>query len=80
MRNGVLPNIKGFSYLQEAVEIGKHKTEKVMEIYKIIALNHNDSAIRVERAIRHAISKIEDFTSLGINIRPTNSEFISLFL
>jgi hypothetical protein len=78
--NGVLPNVKGFQYLQEAIECAKYSGKKITEIYEVIAHNHNETASKVTRAIKYAISKIQDFSGLGITIRPKNSEFISLFI
>ena len=75
---GVTPNLKGFSYICDAVEmISKEGRIKVTYIYDKIARDNNENMMRVERAIRHAISHVNEGTwkSIGgAGLR--NSEFL----
>lgn len=59
---GITPNLKGFDYICEAVEIlstPKERVKIVNGIYADIAKEFNTTNTRVERAIRHAISKMD---------------------
>ena len=73
---GIPSNLKGFTYLQTAYSICKEDRKYLNNItttlYPAIALTHNDTRLRVERAIRHAISKT--------NKNYTNSQFIALLV
>ena len=75
---GVTPNLKGFNYICDAVEmINKEGRLKVTYIYDKIARDNNEKTMRVERAIRHAISHVNEETwkSIGgAGLR--NSEFL----
>ena len=82
----VPPNVKGHKYLREAI-IWKIKNPEnagiTKDIYPIIAKNHGDTVSKVERAMRHAIElackdapKELFVETLGIEIPPTNSEFV----
>ena len=66
LRNHITPNLKGFDYLVNAVvfTIEYKKTNKVYpqvtkEVYSAVAKMFNVSATKVERAIRHIVSKIQ---------------------
>lgn len=63
-------DIKGFEYLNVAIELYK-PTASITGLYKIIADKYNDIPSRVERAMRHAISKT--------NIKMTNGNFIATY-
>lgn len=53
---GVAPNLNGFGYLVEAINIKiEQPEESAMGIYSQIAQNNNTTCSRVERGIRHAI-------------------------
>ena len=78
LKLGVTPNLKGFDYICDAVEmINKEGRLKVTYIYDKIARDNNEKTMRVERAIRHAISHVNEETwkSIGgAGLR--NSEFL----
>lgn len=60
---GVKPNIKGFHYLVDAVEIWMERggcASITKELYPQIAAKHGTTGIRVGRAIRHAIEMAAD--------------------
>lgn len=75
---GIPPNLKGFSYICDAVEkLAKNDGMKMMELYEFISEKDEITPSRVERGIRYAIQKIDlnalnDFPVLGLR----NSEFI----
>lgn len=77
---GIYPNLKGFNYIIRAVEIVKEKgyLKVTKELYPQIAEEYKTTASRVERAIRHVISKIsrKSRKDLGFVKNPTTSEFI----
>lgn len=91
---GIVPNVKGYRYLRDAVLIAMDNMDVMNSItkrlYPMVAENFDTSSSRVERAIRHAIEiatnsgKMENINALfGMKIyakneRPTNSEFIAL--
>lgn len=91
---GIVPNVKGYRYLRDAVLIAMDNMDIMNSItkrlYPMVAENFDTSSSRVERAIRHAIEiatnsgKMENINALfGMKIyakneRPTNSEFIAL--
>lgn len=91
---GVPAHIKGYLYLREGISMVIKDVELLSavtkELYPAIARNHNTTASRVERAIRHAIEvatergKVETIIKLfGHTInngkgKPTNSEFIAM--
>lgn len=59
---GITPNLKGFDYICSAVEIiskSKGKVKLVDGVYVDISKEFNTTASRVERAIRHAFSKVD---------------------
>lgn len=58
---GVAPNLDGFGYLVEAINIKiEQPEERAMHIYSQIAQNNNKTCSKVERGIRHAISRAWD--------------------
>lgn len=77
---GVTPNLKGFDYICRAVEIistSKERTKIVDGLYADIAKEFGTTKTRVERGIRHAISKIDvcawnNYGGSGLK----NSEFL----
>lgn len=69
-------DLVGFRYLVEACSLYPNK---VMEIYKCVSKKFDATSTSVERAIRHYISKIEDFSCLNTRSNGTisNSNFIA---
>ena len=61
-------DIKGFKYLNQAIQLYDPDI-RIMELYDLIASKNNDTVYRVERAIRHAISKTDT--------KMTNGNFIA---
>ena len=70
MANGIPSNISGFKYLTMAIKMYSPGKKFVSEIYKGVAEYYDSTPMRVERCIRHAISK--SYCNL------TNSEYIAL--
>lgn len=91
---GIPAHIKGYHYLRTAIiEASKDNTllnSVTKQLYPCVAVKHDTTSSRVERAIRHAIETAwnrgnsEGFSSIfGYNImscsnKPTNAEFIAL--
>lgn len=62
IKMGVYPNLLGFGYICKAIELinsSKERMKIVDRIYVDIAEEFNSSKSRVERNIRHAISKMD---------------------
>lgn len=58
---GIAPSIKGFYYILDAVEIfTKNPATKSKDILEIIAIRHNATSARVERALRFAFLKMDE--------------------
>lgn len=79
LKMGVYPNINGFHYLIDAV--GNYRYDMpIGKLYHLVALNHNTTHQKVERAIRHARMKAEKSDHYKL-IFPfggvTNAEFIA---
>lgn len=89
---GVPAHLKGYRYLQTAIEMCVHNVNLLdavtKTLYPEIAKEYFTTASRVERAIRHAIevcwqrreasSNLDlDQYFLSNNVKPTNSEFIA---
>lgn len=88
---GIPANIKGFTYIREALLVCIVEPDKVTYVtkclYPELASKFKTTPSRVERAIRHAIERswsIKDGTRmgeyfyLGDRKRPTNSEFLAV--
>lgn len=77
---GVYPNLKGFDYIVRAVEIVKENghIKVTKELYPKIAEEFDTSSSKVERAMRHIVSKISKsrLEDLSFVKSPTTSEFI----
>ena len=59
---GIKPNLKGFSYICDSVEMITDDTvpkHKMMYLYEVVAKKNNTTSTSVERAIRHAITKVD---------------------
>ena len=63
-------DLNGFRYLVEACSLYPDKT---MNIYNSVSKKFDVTPMRVERAIRHYIDKIKDFTCLNTKINETIS-------
>lgn len=89
---GILPNLKGYRYLKEAILAG-YSDKTVLEtvtknLYPAIAAKNQATTDRVERAMRHAINTAwtkcggnNFYSRLGMEDiyagrKPTNSEYI----
>lgn len=91
---GIPAHIKGYHYLRDAILMAIEDMDVLNAITKVlyptVAKNHQTTASRVERAIRHAIEvawsrgKLDTLDNLfGYTVsngkgKPTNSEFIAL--
>lgn len=59
---GIMPNLKGFSYICDSVEMITDDTVpkyKMMYLYEVVAKKNKTTSTSVERAIRHAITKAD---------------------
>lgn len=57
---GITPNLKGFEYICRAINyISVDRTVKMCKVYEFVAADLDTTYQRVERAIRHAISKMD---------------------
>lgn len=89
---GIPSNIKGYTFLMEAIGLYSNKSINrvpIKNIYLEIALKYNSTEARVERSIRHAIELgylrgdlelINDMFGYSIDInknKPTNTQFIA---
>jgi len=74
---GIYPSLDGFDYILSAVTRMRGEGKlRFIELYKKIAVTHDTTESRVERAIRHAI-----FTAWrkdGLDEKYKVSEFLSL--
>ena len=80
LKLGIAPCLKGFWYIRRAIEILIETDMKTptCALYKEIAEENNDEANRVERAIRHAITKVDKKAYEEMGGRGyANSEFVS---
>ena len=91
---GIPANIKGYSYLRDAIMMTIRDSEMMhavtKQLYPEVAKRHKTTSSRVERAIRHAIEvactrgneeffyKLFGYTVSTLKGKPTNSEFIAL--
>ncbi len=66
---GILPNLKGFEFLSKAIYMCQADRRLLHELTKRlyigIAEDFNETAIRVERAMRHAISSLKPHRTIG---------------
>lgn len=80
---GIYPNLKGFDYICEAVEVlqKNNRNMKIVDgVYREVAEKVGARSVNVERGIRHAISKADRTsdsfkTYIGID-DATNSTFL----
>lgn len=93
LKIGITPNLRGFNYIVDAVLLIASDKSKywyvTKELYPKIAEMYNSTPTRIERCIRHAITKSIDHDYgemekiLGVSpyqIKMTNSEFLHLML
>lgn len=86
---GITTNVKGFSYIQVAIEYITKSQEKprMQDVYLAVAKQFNNiPSSRIERAIRHAVGRgIQkgdaklwyQIFKIDTNRKPTNCEFLS---
>ena len=58
---GIKPNLNGFGYICDFIELiidDEERKFKMMYLYSVVAKKNKTTSTSVERAIRHAISKI----------------------
>lgn len=84
LESGVYPNLKGYTFLVDAVKLVKQNPSMsiIKDLYPTIAKLHSTTASKVERAMRHVVStriKLSNYQKIGIEAKPTNSEFIWFF-
>lgn len=84
IENGIYPNLAGFHYLVRAVDIvqRKGKVKLIQGLYTTIAKEFDTSWNRVERAIRHILTKkikIKDYQRIGLYKKPAVGQFIYYF-
>ena len=83
IKYGVTPELKGFKYICDAVEIiSSDNNVKTMELYSMIASMNHDEPDRVERSLRHAIGKMSDegLKELKMTGCRANSKFLYSFV
>lgn len=86
---GITPNLKGYLYLRQAIELGVQDPTVfdgiTKRLYPYIAEKNHTTSTSVERTIRHAIDTVWskgnkelfwNITQTCILERPTNSQFI----
>lgn len=92
LKLGILPNLRGFTYLKDAIIINSKNYEKgnTSELYTLVASKHETSVETVERNCRSAIqgafksgtlTKINELLAVDVmdeGYSLTNSQFISL--
>lgn len=95
IKMGLPPQLLGFSYVQTAIVLLHTSASRInlaKELYPMVAERHNSSYSKVERDIRHAITKLwtEDLTEENLDTiqlilgysplnkyrKPTNLEFL----
>lgn len=90
---GGIPNLSGFAYTVDAVELAINKPETLnamtKDLYPAVAEKNGTTSSRVERAIRHLVEKlylnsdVDDLNRVLGNIaevqkgKPTNGAFIA---
>lgn len=64
---GVSKKLKGYQYLEDAVEIALQNPQMpVMQIYQLLGNQHGRSAVSIERTLRYAIETAYDKTQLNV--------------
>lgn len=92
-RIGMPAGIRGYAYVKTAITYAVEDNNRIYaitkQIYPEVAKQHNSTASRVERAIRHAIERTWSMGSVkravdlygysfrDLEFKPTNSEFIA---
>ena len=80
---GIKPNLNGFGYICDFIELiidDEERKFKMMYLYSFVAKKNKTTSTSVERAIRHAISKINFSASSrdsSIGLRSYPDETIS---
>lgn len=69
---GVKPNIKGFRYLRDAIDIAinndKAKVEMFYDVYDFLANKYNDKVSCICRAMKYAIQTCKDKKMRNLSI------------
>ena len=85
---GIMPKVKGYYYINDAVEIIKERGEEPLlitkDIYPEVAQKYGTSPECVERAIRTSINHawsnnkevIDQIVGYPMRFRPSNKEFL----
>ena len=85
---GIMPKVKGYYYINDAVEIIKQRGEEPLlitkDIYPEVAHKYGTSPECVERAIRTSINNawsnnkeiIDQIVGYPLRFRPSNKEFL----
>ena len=87
---GVMPNVKGYYYITEAVELIRKKLGSPVvvtkDVYPLVAMKYYTSTECVERVIRTTIHNIwvhnkiamDAVAGYPLRFKPTNKEFLFL--
>ena len=78
---GITPNLKGFYYILDAVEVfSENPNIKASDMQEIIAIRHNTESNLVERSLRHAFSKISEYDKVNYfgDVKYSNMGYISI--
>jgi hypothetical protein len=80
---GISPSLKGFQYIIDAVLLYEQDTtQPITNIYVDVASKHKAQPTSVERAIRHAFSKMDRKSEKVIDIfgkyASTNKEYVAI--
>lgn len=84
---GIKPNLNGFGYICDFIELiidDEERKFKMMYLYSVVAKKNKTTSTSVERAIRHAISKINfecwnEHYVYSKRSNLTNAEFLYTF-
>jgi hypothetical protein len=80
---GISPSLKGFQYIIYAVLLYEQDTtQPITNIYVDVASKHKTTHVSVERAMRHAFSKMDRKSEKVIDIfgeyASTNKEYVAI--
>ena len=80
---GISPSLKGFQYIIDAVLLYEQdNNQPITKIYVDVASKHKAQPASVERAIRHAFSKMDRKSQKVVDIfgeyASTNKEYVAI--